>query len=192
MPPEITEAQVRAALQTRPTEMAIDADLDVVAVMRAGRRMRHSRVATLGAFAVAGIVAVALLASNVLGGPTGTSGATQANHQGTPLTAEGRHAALITWADCLRSAEIPGVTVSGPSPGSDHIDYLDASGSPLPRTYRNTSGEWGSATESCAQKVPALLPARGPMGRPALRASQGAGRDRGLQHVPGGPRPGLC
>jgi hypothetical protein len=159
MPPEITEAQVRAALQTRPPEMAIDADLDVVAVMRAGRRLHRTRVATLGGLALTGIVAVALLATSVLGGPTRTSGTTPADQQDTsPLSAADRHAALVTWADCLRSAEIPGVSVIGPTEGSDQIDYRDTNGTPLPKTFRDANGEWGSATEACAQKVPALLP----------------------------------
>jgi hypothetical protein len=158
MPREITEAQVRAALQTHPPEMAVDADLDVAAVMRAGRRKRRTRDAALGGLAVAGIVVVALLASSVLGSPGGTSGTTPAGRQDTPLSAADRHAALVTWADCLRLHDIPGVTVTGPASDSDHIDYRDTNGNPLPKSYRNTNGEWGSATELCAQKVPALLP----------------------------------
>jgi hypothetical protein len=155
---EINEARVRAALQTRPPEMAVDADLDVAAVMRAGRRQRRTRAASLGGVALAGIVAVVLLANSLLGGATGTSSTRPADQHDPPTGAADQHAAWVTWADCLRRSDIPGVTVTGPTAGSDHIDYRDTSGNPLPKTYRDSNAEWGSATEWCAQKVPALLP----------------------------------
>jgi hypothetical protein len=148
---------LRAALQAGPDGGF--GPVNVAAVIRKGRRRRGVRRAVAAAAALGVVAAIGVAAGLISGsGPISTVPPAGESTVTAPPSADERHAALVHWANCLRDARIPGVTVVGPAPGSDHISYLDENGDPLPSNYRETSGEWGSAAESCAAKVPALMP----------------------------------
>lgn len=152
---EITETELSSALHSAPIG---GLDVDAHEVLRIGRRRRRTKaVATLGGAAlllatvVTGVVAVT-------GGPGRDSSVTTGGQSGASLAPSEHHAALVTWADCLRESGIPGVTVIGPAADSDAISYLDEQGKPLPKDYRKSNDKWDFATELCAAKTPALLP----------------------------------
>jgi hypothetical protein len=147
--------ELRAALRSDLPSLAIP---DVGRAMRDGRRQRRRRAAARVGAVAAVAVAVAVAAGSVLGGPGDSSRTTPADSQRQSMSPADRHAALVIWADCLRDADIPGVTVTGPGLDSDVIVYTDEQGKPLPRSYREVNGEWGSATEFCAALVPQLMP----------------------------------
>lgn len=159
MPIPCSEDELRQALRAGPNENF--RSVDVIAVVRAGQRRRRVRRLTIG-LAVLGVIASIGLGTTTalnLRDARTVQPASPSNDQ--PLAAHERRAALVEWANCLRDAEIPGVTVAGPAPGTDRVGYTDSSGRPLPADYRDTNAEWGSATDLCAAKVPELLPELG-------------------------------
>ena len=158
---------VRARMRAEPPAFR---EIDVRSMMMAGSRRAHRRrvtMATVSALALVGVVAALTPSGLVLRTEdTGTvpsaggipSTPTRTVHGSATLTPEQRHDAWVRWAGCLRDADIPGVTVVGPPADSDEITYTDGAGTALPTDYRHVSGEWGSATEFCAEKVPELMP----------------------------------
>lgn len=152
-PQEDIVEQVRAAMRTRPPSVL--GSIDVEAVIRAGRKRRRGRRT---AAAGAAVTVLVIASTGLILGWGGPSAVPPAGTSAAAMSPAQRHAAWVSWADCLRQADIPGVTVTGPSAGSDAIAYRDEQGNPLPKDYRETNGEWGSATEFCAAEVPGLLP----------------------------------
>jgi hypothetical protein len=155
MTDQLSHDDLRSALHAAPDRDF--APVPVPTVIRAGRRRRTVRRAAT-ALAVTVLVVSVGAATTLLGG--GTSTTTPAGGTSSPpaLSAAERQQLLVVWADCLREQGIPGVTVVGPAAGSDEVSYLDDAGKPLPANFGEQNGEWGSASELCAARVPALMP----------------------------------
>jgi hypothetical protein len=156
MTDQMTEDQLRGALRSDPDPTL--GPIEITAVIRAGRRRRVARRSAFGGVAIVLVAAVGLATTLTRGSGDLTIAPPADSKKSATLDPAARHAALVTWADCLRDADIPGVTVTGPAQGSDDIAYVDAKGKSLPKNFREENGEWGSASEFCAEKVPALFP----------------------------------